>query len=99
MSKRPQNNSVRSEFNRLEAASSPWWARSFEVAARCVELAILPFRMFVLAAEAVVAVSFASLVIAGYLWWKGIITDSFVAEQLTVVGARLIAIIEASGLI
>lgn len=99
MSKRPQNTSVKSEFNRLEAASTPWWSHSFMVFSKCLELAVLPFRMFVLAAEAVVAVTFASLIIAGYLWYTKVIPDNFIVEILSSVGTRLITIIETSGII
>lgn len=99
MSKRPPNSSVRSEFNRLEAASTPWWAQSFAVMSRCVDLAILPFRVFVLAAEAVVAVTFAALIVTGYLWYTKVIPDTVVVDVLTSVGTRLLAIVEASGLI
>lgn len=99
MSKRPQNNPIKAEFNRLEAASTPWWAHTFSVLARCVTLAVLPFRMAVLAAEAVVAFTFAGLVVAAFLWYKEIIPDSAVTELLVSLGNRLIAIIENSGLI
>jgi hypothetical protein len=99
MSKRPQNNPIKAEFNRLEAASTPWWAHGFSVFGRCVELAILPFRMAVLAAEAIVAFTFAGLVVAGYLWYKGVIPDAAVTELLAGLGNRLISIIENSGLI
>jgi hypothetical protein len=99
MSKRPQNNPIKAEFNRLEAASTPWWAHAFSVFGHCVSMAILPFRMAVLVAEAVVAFTFAGLVVAGYLWYKGVIPDSAVTELLAGLGNRLIAIIENSGLI
>ncbi len=99
MSKRPQNNPIKAEFNRLEAASMPWWSHSFDVFCRCVEMAIMPFRMAILAAEAIVAFTFAGLVVAGYLWYKGIIPDSTVTELLAQIGERLIGIIESSGLL
>lgn len=99
MSKRPQNNPIKAEFNRLEAASTPWWAHAFSVFGRCFAMAFLPFRMAVLAAEAVVAFTFAGIVVAGFLWYKGVIPDSAVTELLAALGNRLIAIIENSGLI
>jgi hypothetical protein len=99
MSKRPQNNPIKAEFNRLQAASTPWWAHSFDVFFKCVALAVLPLRMAVLAAEALVAFSMAGLIVAIYLWWTGVIPDSAVTELLASLGERLIRIIEASGLL
>lgn len=99
MSKRPQNNPIKAEFNRLEAASTPWWAHAFSVFTRCAALAVLPFRMAVLAAEAIVAFTFAGLVVAGYLWWQKIIPDSVVTELLGKLGERIIGIIESSGIL
>lgn len=99
MSKRPQNNPIKAEFSRLQAASTPWWAHSFDVMTKCVALAILPFRMAVLAAEAVVALAFAGLIVTAYLWYSGAISDSLVASFLAGIGDRLIGIIEASGVL
>jgi hypothetical protein len=97
--KRPQNNPIKAEFNRIEAASTPWWANAFSVFSTCVTLAILPFRMVVLAAEAIVALTFAGLIAVVYLWYNGMIPDSTVTELLGSLGNRLIGIIENSGLI
>lgn len=99
MSKRPQNNPIKAEFSHLQAASTPWWAHSFDVFTKCVTLAILPFRMIVLAAEAVVALAFAGLLVTAYLWYQGVIPDSLVASFLAGMGERLIGIIEASGVL
>ncbi|NTF17221.1 hypothetical protein G6L37_02095 [Agrobacterium rubi] len=99
MSKRPQNNPIKAEFSRLQSASTPWWAHSFDVFTRCVALSVLPFRMAVLAAEAVVAFAFAAVIVAGYLWYTGVIPDSTVAGILSSLGERLIGIIEASGVL
>lgn len=99
MAKRPQNNPIKAEFSRLQSASLPWWAHTFDVATRCIVLAVLPFRMIVLAAEAVVAMAFAGMIVAGYLWYTGVIADSVVASLLGGIGERLIGIIEASGVL
>lgn len=98
MSKRPPS-PVRNEFSRLEGAASPWWAAAPTVAWQCIQVAILPLRLFVLAAEAVVAASFAGIIVAVALWWKGYIPDSLVAEHLGAVGSRLLGIIQSSGIL
>lgn len=99
MSKRPQNNPIKAEFSRLQAASMPWWGHTFDVATRCVAIAVLPFRMIVLAAEALVALAFAGMIVAGYLWYTGVIADGVVASLLGGIGDRLIGIVEASGVL
>lgn len=98
MTKRPQNNPIKAEFRRLQEASTPWWAHSFDVLFKCLSLALLPFRMAVLAAEALVAFAFAALIVAAYLWYQGTIPDTVVASFLGSLGERLLGIIEAAGI-
>lgn len=97
--KRPQNNSVKAEFNRLEAASSPWWAQAFDVFYKCVMIAILPLRIAVLLAEAAVAFAFVAFGVTLYLVYMEIIPDSVIAQQLSYVGGRILGIIQSSGVI
>jgi hypothetical protein len=97
--KRPQNNSVKAEFNRIEAASTPWWAHGFSVFFKCIMIAVLPLRIAVLIAEAAVAFAFVAFGVTLYLVYKQIIPDSFVAEQLSYVGGRLLGIVQSSGVL
>ena len=98
MSKNPQS-SVRNEFNRLEAASLPWWSQALPVLVACVSFAVMPLKLAVLAAEAVVAFAFAGLAAAVAAWWLGYIPDATVAQQMGILGERLLRIVESSGLI
>lgn len=98
MSKRPPS-TVRNEFSRLEAASQPWWAQAPSVAWRCVQIAILPLRLYVLLAEALVTTTFAAVIVLAFLLYKGYIPDSVVAEQLGYVGNRVLGIVQASGIL
>jgi hypothetical protein len=98
MTKRPPS-PVRNEFSRLEGASLPWWAVAPSVAWRCIQIAILPLRLYVLIAEAIVTTTFASIIIFLYLLYKGYIPDALVAEQLGIVGNRILGIVQASGIL
>lgn len=96
---RPQSNGVREELSRIEAASSPWWAALPSVASKCAAAVIAPFRLVVLAAEAVVAVTFAGAIAVAAAWWTGRISDQAVAEVMGAVGKRLLSIAQSSGVI
>lgn len=98
MTKRPTS-AVRNEFSRLEGASLPWWALAPSVAWRCIQIVLLPLRLYVLLAEAIVTTTFAAIIVFTYLLWKGYIPDALVAEQLGVVGNRILGIVQASGIL
>ncbi|MTH96004.1 hypothetical protein [Roseibium sp. RKSG952] len=90
---------IRKDFNRLEAASKPWWTEALSVAQKCAALAFAPFRLVVAALDAAVAGCFLGLVVVVWMWWTERIPDQLVSEVVAKVGDRILAIVKDSGII
>lgn len=90
---------IRKDFNRLEAASSPWWTEFPSIIQKCALLAVAPFRFAAMALDAAMAACFLGFVVVIWMWWTERIPDQVVSEVVSQVGDRILAIVKDSGVI
>lgn len=93
------NSTVLDQLARVEAASTPWWAKAPSIAAGCVKLALFPVQIIAITANAIVSLVFVGIIGVGVLWWFGFISDAAVSGFLGKLGERTLGIVRSSGLI
>jgi hypothetical protein len=91
--------SATGDLRRIEAVGRPWWAEAPRAFLAVGQVFLLPFRAAAATADAIVSFTFVAIIaaIAGVL--TGYIPDATVANVLGVVGDRLLAILQSSGLL
>nr|WP_250807211.1 hypothetical protein [Neorhizobium tomejilense] len=97
--KTPPRSSARNDLDRIETASTPWWANTPSVAMNCLSIAAVPFNFLSRAASTAVDLCFLAVVATVALWWTGHIPQETVVSVLGDVGQRILGILEGSGLL
>lgn len=97
--RKPVGNPLQGLVNATQAAGRPWWAEAFYVAAICAKTIYVPFKVIGDVANTLVALTFVGvfavigLIIAGY------IPDAVIVKYLSMVGDRVLSLVQASGLL
>jgi len=96
--RRPSSSSsIRPDLNRIEAATAPWWTAAPSVAGACINAVLMPVKWIVIAADAVVALTFVAFGAIVWMWWTGAISDATAAEFIGKIGERCLGILKSSG--
>jgi hypothetical protein len=97
--RKPVGNPLQGLVNATQAAGRPWWAETFYVAAVCAKTIYAPVRIVGDVANTLVALTFVGVFALVGLVLAGYIPDAVIVKYLSMVGDRVLSLIQASGLL
>lgn len=81
--------------DRVRAAQKPWWTEALPVFAACARVAAAPLNIAIKIAEGAVACAVLGVLVLGYAWYSGRISDKDVVAALKPVGQRILVMVQS----
>lgn len=97
--RKPVGNPLQTLVNATHAAGKPWWAEAFSVAVICGKIMYMPVRIIGDLANALVAITFVGVFAVVGMVFGGYIPDEVIVKYLTMVGDRVLSLVQTSGLL
>lgn len=95
----PSGNPLQVLIDANSSAGKPWWSEALGVFVICCKAAYLPLRLIGEIANTLVALAFIGVFGIVGMFIAGYIPDAVVVKYLSMVGDRILSIVQSSGLL